>query len=61
MVPWVFVVFATVYLVFTIYNDVIGYEAAKAAGKHALINSAFGTALVLVGAPIYLFYRRRAA
>lgn len=58
VVPWLFVLFAAVYLVFTIYNDIVGYQAATAAGKPALINSAFGTALVLVGAPIYLFYRR---
>ena len=30
-----------------------------AAGKPALINSAFGTVLTLVGAPIYFFYRAR--
>ena len=59
VVPWVFVLFATVYLVLTVYNDVAGYRAAVAAGQPALINSAFGIALVLVGAPIYLFYRRR--
>jgi basic amino acid/polyamine antiporter, APA family len=59
LVPWIFIVFALLFLVFTVYNDVIGYRAAVAAGKPALINSAFGTVLTLIGAPIYLFYRTR--
>lgn len=59
LVPWTFVIFATLYLIFTVYNDVVGYQAAVAAGKPALINSAFGTALTLIGTPIYFFYRAR--
>ena len=59
VVPWIFIFFAALYLVFTVYNDIVGYRAAVAAGKPALINSAFGTALTLVGAPIYFFYRAR--
>jgi APA family basic amino acid/polyamine antiporter len=59
VVPWVFIIFALLYLVFTVYNDVAGYHAAVAAGKPALINSALGTVLVLIGAPIYFFYRAR--
>ena len=58
IVPWVFILFATLYLGFTVYNDIIGYQAAVAAGKPAIINSAFGTVLVLIGTPIYFFYRR---
>ena len=57
LVPWVFIVFALLYLVFTVYNDIASYYAAVAAGKPALINSALGTVLVLVGTPIYFFYR----
>ncbi len=56
-VPWIFIVFATVYLVLTIYNDVVNYQA----GKTVLINSAFGTVLVLIGVPIYWLYRRKEA
>lgn len=56
-VPIAFIVFAGIYLVFSIYNDVVDYQAAVAAGKHAIINSAFGVALVLIGTPIYWFYR----
>ena len=58
-VPWTFIIFALLYLLFTIYNDIVGYQAAVAAGKPALINSALGTGLVLIGAPIYLFCRTR--
>jgi APA family basic amino acid/polyamine antiporter len=57
IVPWVFIVFALLYLVFTVYNDIAGYQAAVAAGRPALINSALGTVLVLIGTPIYFFYR----
>jgi APA family basic amino acid/polyamine antiporter len=59
VVPWVFIVFSVIYLGFTIYNDVQAYRAAIAAGNPALLNTAFGTVLVLVGTPIYFFYRRR--
>jgi len=59
LVPWLFILFALLYLVFTVYNDVAGYHTAVAAGKPGLINSALGTVLVLIGAPIYFFYRAR--
>ena len=60
--PWVplaFVIFAAAFLIVTVYNDVVAYNAARAAGKHALINSALGTFLVLAGTPIYFLCRRR--
>ncbi len=59
-IPWIFVIFATIYLVFTVINDLAGYHAAIAAGKPAIINSAFGLVLVLMGTPIYWFYRKQA-
>jgi len=59
IVPWLFILFATLYLVFTIYNDFASYRAAAAAGKPALLNCAFGLFLVLLGTPIYFFYRMR--
>lgn len=58
-VPAIFVVFAAAFLVLTVYNDVTSYAAAAAAGKPALINSAFGAALVLIGTPIYFLCRKR--
>ena len=59
ILPALFTVFALTFLVLTIYSDVSGYRTAAAAGKPAIINSAFGTLLVLLGTPIYLFYKWR--
>jgi APA family basic amino acid/polyamine antiporter len=59
IIPAVFVIFATAFLAFTIYNDVTAYRTALAAGKPALISSAFGAVLVLLGTPIYFWYRFR--
>ena len=58
-IPAAFVVFAAAFLALTIYNDVTGYRAAVAAGKPAIINCAFGMFLVLLGTPIYFFYRAK--
>jgi len=60
VVPALFIMFAALYLAFTIYNDVAGYRATVAAGKPAIINSAFGAFLVLLGAPLYFLYRSKA-
>jgi APA family basic amino acid/polyamine antiporter len=59
VVPWIFILFACVYLVLTVYNDLAAYQSAAAAGRPAIINSAFGLALVLIGTPIYFYYRKR--
>jgi APA family basic amino acid/polyamine antiporter len=59
VLPWIFVLFSAAFLVLTVYNDISAYAEARAAGKPALINCALGAALVLVGAPIYFFYRRK--
>lgn len=58
-IPAIFVIFATVFVLLTVYNDVIAYRAAAAAGKPALINSALGAALVLCGTPIYFLCRKK--
>jgi APA family basic amino acid/polyamine antiporter len=58
-VPWIFIIFSALYLTLTIYNDIVDYQAAIAAGKHAIINSALGAALVLIGTPIYFYYKGR--
>jgi len=59
-VPAAFVLFAAAFLVLTVYNDINAYRAAVAAGKPALINSAFGAFLVLMGTPIYFMCRTKA-
>jgi APA family basic amino acid/polyamine antiporter len=60
LVPWIFIIAALIFLGFSLYNDVAAYRAAIATGKPALLNCAFGLALVFLGTPIYFFYRRRA-
>ena len=57
--PWAFILFAVLFLVLTVYADVSNYRTAVAAGKPAIINSALGASLVLLGTPVYFFYRRR--
>jgi hypothetical protein len=56
-VPAAFVIFATAFLLLTIYNDVAGHRAAIAAGRPGIINCAMGVFVVLLGTPVYLFYR----
>jgi APA family basic amino acid/polyamine antiporter len=58
-VPWLFVISAAVFLAFTVYNDLVAYRAAVAAGKPAVINFLLGLGLVFLGAPLYLYYRSR--
>ncbi len=58
-IPAIFVVFALVYLVLTVYNDIVTYNEAVAAGKPAIINSAFGLMLVAVGIPFYFYFRSK--
>ncbi|MBI1841258.1 MAG: amino acid permease [Verrucomicrobia bacterium] len=60
--PWapaVFVAFGLVYLILTFSNDLAAYRKAVAEGRPAILNAAFGFAMVLSGAPIYLWYRAR--
>ncbi len=60
-VPVTFIGFGLVYLALTLVNDFTAYREAVAAGRPAMLNSALGLALVLSGAPIYFYYRRREA
>ena len=59
-VPAVFVAFGCLYLVLTFFNDLAAYRKAVAEGRPAILNAAFGFAMVLSGAPLYLWYRTRA-
>jgi APA family basic amino acid/polyamine antiporter len=60
VLPWVFVLFSALFLAFTLRNDLLAYQAARAAGEPALINSALGLVLVFLGTPIYFYCRRKA-
>ena len=53
--PVLFILFATVYVVFTLYGDVTSYLA----GKTPLVNSLFGVVLVAAGIPGYVYWSRR--
>jgi APA family basic amino acid/polyamine antiporter len=54
-IPLTFVVVASIYVVITLYNDIHNY----ANGKSEIINSAFGLILVLIGLPLYYFFKRK--
>jgi APA family basic amino acid/polyamine antiporter len=59
LIPALFIAFGLVYLVLTLCNDVSAYRKALAAGQPALLNTALGLGLVLIGTPIYWYYRKR--
>lgn len=59
IIPIIFVLFAIAYLVLTVYNDIDTYQTAVAAGKPAIINSAFGLLLVAIGLPFYFYFRSK--
>ncbi|MBU4268825.1 MAG: amino acid permease [Acidobacteria bacterium] len=56
-VPVLFIIFATIYVVFTLYSDIVNFSS----GRAPLINSLLGLLLVAAGIPGYLFWKRRKA
>jgi APA family basic amino acid/polyamine antiporter len=57
--PWVpasFVFFASVFVVVTVYNDIMAYNQ----GRIPIINSVFGLCLVALGAPLFFYFRKKA-
>ncbi|MGA2297921.1 MAG: amino acid permease [FCB group bacterium] len=55
VVPIIFIVFASVFVVFTLYNDIINYLE----GKSQIINSVFGIFLVGMGIPFYIYFLKK--
>lgn len=55
LLPVLFIIFAMIYVVFTLYSDIINFSS----GRAPLINSLFGMLLVAAGIPGYLFWKRR--
>ena len=53
-VPAIFVIFATGFVLYTLYNDISMYIA----GTTPIINSVFGIFLVALGIPFYLYFRK---
>jgi basic amino acid/polyamine antiporter, APA family len=55
VMPWLFIAFASFYVVSTIWNDVTNYIN----GRVPVINSLLGLSVTALGIPVYLYYRRR--
>ena len=55
IVPVIFVLFATCYVVVTLVKDIDGYSA----GTQPIISSVTGLALVLAGLPFYYFWKNK--
>jgi amino acid permease len=55
LVPVLFIIFAMIYVVFTLYSDIANYTQ----GKVPLINSLMGLLLVALGIPGYMYWKRR--
>jgi len=53
--PILFVLFASVYIVFTLYSDIANF----AAGRAPIINSVMGLFWVALGVPGYLYWNRK--
>lgn len=53
-VPAIFVVFATAFVIFTLYNDIALYNQ----GKTQIVNSVVGILFLLLGIPIYFYYQK---
>lgn len=56
VVPIIFIVFALAFLAFTIWSDIVNYNN----GSAAVINSLWGTLLLLTGVPFYYYFKRSA-
>ena len=56
-VPAVFILFTTLYVIITLYNDINNYLN----GKSAIINSVFGIALTAIGIPLYWYFKKKPA
>lgn len=54
VVPIIFIAFAALYFVLTIYNDIDNYVS----GKAPVVNSVLGLLLTLAGIPLYYLFRR---
>ena len=55
VLPVIFILFSTLYVVMTLYNDINDYIA----GRSHIIVSVFGLILVAVGIPLFWYFRRR--
>lgn len=54
-IPAIFIIFATMFVILTFYNDILNYIE----GRTEIINSVFGLFLVAMGLPIYFYYNTK--
>lgn len=54
-VPAIFVIFASIFVVFTLINDIEMYNQ----GKTQIVNSILGLLLVLSGIPLYIYFMKK--
>ena len=55
--PAIFILFTTLYVVITLYNDINNYLE----GKSSIINSVFGIVLTAIGIPLYWYFKKKPA
>ena len=55
VLPIIFMLFSTLYVVITLYNDINDYVA----GRSHIIVSVFGLVLVAIGVPLFWYFRRK--
>jgi APA family basic amino acid/polyamine antiporter len=55
--PIIFMLFSTLYVVITLYNDISNYMA----GNSRIINSVFGLLLTAIGIPLYWYFKKKEA
>jgi len=55
VLPVIFILFSTLYVVITLYNDISNYIA----GRSQIIVSVFGLILVAIGIPLFWYFRRK--
>lgn len=55
IIPLIFVIMASAFVIFTLYNDIENYRT----GKTEIINSLFGVLLTLVGLPLYYYFKKK--
>ena len=54
-IPAIFVSFAFLFVIFTLYNDIVNYQE----NRTEIINSVFGIFLVLSGIPFYIYFLKK--
>jgi APA family basic amino acid/polyamine antiporter len=53
--PVIFILFAVLYVVITLYNDLSNFLS----GKSSIINSVFGLFLTVIGIPLYWYFKKQ--